>query len=107
LTLQDRAGKCHLAVVSEGSESLELPMTIPWPCEFHRDMTGAIRTIRENDAIFALIESSERTGPKDCESFVQAVKIVAAKVEVSSHHDRLASCPPFQWDKMLFTELFN
>ena len=43
----------------------------------------------------------------DCETFLQAVRVQGNAVEISPHHDRVASCPPFQWDTVLFRELFE
>ena len=111
LALGDRDGRCALEVHGSNGNGkgrgAPIATGIPWPCAFHTDSKGSVRTFRRKAYTYALMESSRAENPKDCETHVQSVRISSTKVQISPHHDRLASCPPFQWDNILFTELFN
>lgn len=108
VSLEARNGKCH-AISSQGGSATQQELDIPWPCHFHTNRAGEIRTIRENGYAYGIIESS-RPKPKpsaDCETYLQSIRIKGAITEVSQHKDQVASCPPFQWDEYIFLELFD
>jgi hypothetical protein len=106
LTLRDSEGACALVVASPATKPRTLRTLVPWPCAFHNDLAGKARTKQRGKDTYAIIESSRRTSPNDCETFLQAVRVRGTSVQVSKHRSRLASCPPFQWESPLFFEMF-
>ena len=84
-------------------------LDIPWPCNFHKNKSGEVRIIRNGKYAYSLIESSKPApgNDHDCETHLRAIRATGQTVFISQHKDKVASCPPFQWDKMVFTELFN
>lgn len=106
LQLSESQGACRLQVVGPAPSSVALDL--PAPCAFHRDPSAEIRTVQHADSIVLLIESSIPLpeSPGDCDTRLKAVAIEAGKVVVSPHTDQVASCPPFQWDEMMFLGLF-
>ncbi len=109
LWLEDHNGTCHAIASTEQGSTAQHVLGIPWPCHFHTDRTGNIRTLQEGGYVYALVESSRRVAQlsHDCETYLQSIRVRGASIEVSQHKDRVASCPPFQWDSVLFKELFN
>jgi hypothetical protein len=88
-----------------------LQLALPAACSFHRTGQGVIRVHtygRGREHVF-LVEHSRPhpTLSQDCETRVQAIRITPKKVAVSPHTDRVASCPPFQWDEAMFRGLFE
>ena len=84
-------------------------LQIPAPCVFHRDRSARLRVLRRGPASYLLIESSRprADAAPDCDTQLQAVRIVGHRIEVSPFRERVAACPPFQWDPLMFTELFR
>ena len=109
LRLEGREGMCNAIASTVGGTTSQYALRIPWPCRFHTDKAGNIRTIQEAGFAYVLLESSRRTInlSNDCETHLQAIRVRGQSIEISQHKDRVASCPPFQWDTVLFTELFN
>jgi len=110
LRLEDGNGMCSAIVSTEHGSATQYALDIPWPCRFHTDKAGNVRTIQGADYIYILVESSKRTtnpSSDDCETHLQSIRIKGKSVEISPHKDRVASCPPFQWDAVLFKELFD
>ncbi len=116
-TLKNEAGKCQLTY---GGKSFDLQ--IPGQCDFHRSPEKAVRVFPRDfysgkkkqpknykNTQIILIEHSTANpdNPRDCRTQLQAVKIVNGKVHVSKLTSKLASCPPFQWEEMNFTGLFE
>lgn len=109
LTLTAHEDGCTLITGVDGT--VGRPVAIPAPCSFHRDGNGAVRVmLRDRNAIL-LIQSSRPHGelPGDCETFVRAVAVGDGDgdVALSPHTSRLAACPPFHWDDVLFYGLFD
>ena len=109
LRLEDRNGLCGLVARTAKGPDIRLGLSVPWPCNFHLDMSGNLRAIHKAGFAYALIESSKRmpTPSRDCETYIQSLRVKVSHVEISQHHDRVASCPPFQWDSVMFMELFD
>jgi hypothetical protein len=109
LRLEDHDGMCHAIAQTKLGSATQYALDIPWPCGFHTDKAGLIRTIQETGYVYVLVESSRPTASlsKDCETHLRSIRIKETNIEVSRHKDRVASCPPFQWDTILFKELFN
>lgn len=107
LSLHDHAGRCQLHSQAPRSPRREVLTAIPWPCSFHIDRRGAVRVLQHKGQSFALVESALVVDPSNCVTHLQAVRATRASVKLSESHDRVASCPPFQWDDMLFTALFK
>lgn len=108
LELRDNGGRCQLTSMSQHQRSV-FALSIPWPCDFHRGTDSKVRIYMHRGAAIALIESSRPhpSLPKDCETELQAMKVRKGVVSVSKHTDKVASCPPFQWDQKMFTGLFG
>jgi hypothetical protein len=109
LQVTEQGGQCYLASVNARGGERSHRLDMPAPCAFHNDPAGTLRTIRNGKSDYALIESSKAAGAgtSDCETQLRAIRAAGGQVHVSQHKDKLASCPPFQWDRMLFTELFD
>lgn len=109
LRLEERSGSCSAVASVNQRAAADHPLGIPWPCNFHTDGTGAVRTIQGSGYVYALVESSQQTAAEgnDCETHLRSIRLSGRSIDVSQHQDRVASCPPFQWDTMLFRELFD
>lgn len=110
LWLEDDNGVCSAIVSTEHGSAVQYPADIPWPCRFHADKVGNVRTMEGAGYIYVLIESSKgakNPSSDDCETHLQSIRIKGKSVEISPHKDLVASCPPFQWDAVLFKELFD
>lgn len=109
IQLMDADGKCT-AISSVGDASANRHvLDIPGPCHFHADQKGGLRTYDDAGYVYILIESSRPMPqqPRDCETQLQSLRVKDNLVEVSRHKDRVASCPPFQWDAFIFKALFD
>lgn len=118
LILQNEDGKCRLLF---GEQKIDLD--IPLNCDFHRLPDGKVRvfprdfygvrnksTPKEYKGMqIVLIEYSEpvKDNSKDCNTELQAIKLVKNKIIKSIKMDNLAACRPFQWDAKNFTSLFE
>ena len=105
--LTDNAGMCQIVIPSD---HVKLDLIIPWPCQVHKDTSDKIRVYKQSgDVYFFLIESSisHPELPEDCLTQLQSIRASDGKFSQSKVKDTVASCPPFQWDTILFTELFS
>jgi hypothetical protein len=109
LRLEGRNGICYAVASTEQGSAAQYALGIPWPCRFHTNKAGQIRTIQDSGYLYVLVESSKRatTASNDCETHLRSMRARGTSIEVSQHKDRVATCPPFQWDTVLFKELFN
>jgi hypothetical protein len=109
LQLEERNQMCYVKNISLSNRTEIYDLGIPWPCGFHKSKSGEVRIIRSGKYEYSLIESSQRIpgSERDCETHLRAVRAKDNKVHISEHKDKVASCPPFQWDKLVFTELFK
>ena len=108
LVLGHTRGMCQLTAKKLDSIRT-FPLQMQWPCAFHVDLNSDIRIEKEGPASYIMIESARRQDddPRDCQTSLKSVKIQQSTVEVSKNTAQLASCPPYQWDAYMFTELFN
>lgn len=108
IRLEGRGEACFAAATADGKTQI-YNLHIPWPCNFHRDMTGNFRIVEVADYRYVLIESSKRqpTTSRDCETHLRSIRVIGRSIEISQHKDLVASCPPFQWDSYVFWELFD
>ena len=104
MTLREDSGKCLL-----DTNANSFRLDIPWPCDFHRGPDDAVRTMTFDDTLIFLLENSKAHPdlPDDCVTQVQAVKAIDGGWQASEYTDKVAACPPFQWDEMMFTGLFS
>ncbi|UZZ13293.1 hypothetical protein NDO41_12745 [Ectopseudomonas mendocina] len=104
LQLQDHAGQCRLIGEDGG-----LDLLLKWPCQFHRDPQGKLRTQQVGSTQVLLVESSEPDEPpsRDCDTTLQAIRTTEQGLEASTVVSRVAACPPFQWDEKVFIGLFE
>ncbi|MDJ0656367.1 MAG: hypothetical protein QNJ40_19565 [Xanthomonadales bacterium] len=86
-----------------------MDLLIPAPCQVHRTTQGTVRVHQESGRHYFLVESSRPHPelPDDCETHLQSVMVYQGTVTPSSLSDRVAACPPFQWDTKVFTGLFD
>ncbi|MFC5699302.1 hypothetical protein ACFPU0_27685 [Pseudomonas sp. GCM10022186] len=104
LALQEREGRC--ALVEPGQANLDLQLK--WPCQFHLDQEGGLRTRQVGDNRVLLVESSEKVpDSQDCRTEIQAIRAHGNGLEASRAVSRVAACPPFQWDEKVFIGLFE
>ncbi len=89
--------------------NIDLRLSVSSPCALHRDRDGAIVTRVVNGTHVLLVERSERdaTRPGSCDTRVQAIAVTPDAVRVSKAVERVAMCPPFQWDDVMFLALLK
>lgn len=105
LSLEQQGNSCHIK--NSNSSAPPQNLNLPWPCQFHTDKSGQPRIIRAGKFDYLLIEAATPlANSQDCDTHLRAVRAHGGKWQVSPHQDRVASCPPFQWDNMIFTALF-
>ncbi|MCK9607153.1 MAG: hypothetical protein M0R33_11970 [Methylomonas sp.] len=109
IRLLEYHGNCQAISLTEDGTIVRYALDMPAPCHFHTDKMGNIRTLDESGYVYILIESSKQMPRQhsDCETHLQSIRIKGTLVEISKHKERVASCPPFQWDAFMFTELFD
>lgn len=105
LELRDQDGQCTLIKPDQS----DLKLLLKWPCQFHRDPNGRLRTKRVGSTPVLLIESSEKmpAPSQDCHTEIQALRAIEGGLEPSPAVSQVASCPPFQWDEKVFIGLFE
>lgn len=105
LQLEERNGNCRLLVPEQPGIDLRLK----WPCQFHRDSSGKLRTKQVGERQVILVENSEQqpSPSKDCRTEIQAIRSAEQGLEASSAVSRVTACPPFQWDEKVFIGLFE
>jgi hypothetical protein len=109
LQLENKNGVCTVTSNTAAHTSKTYSTGIPWPCHFHKDMSGKVRTIRSAQYEYILLESSKpaRENSRDCETHLRSIRALGEQLQISQHQEKVAACPPFQWDDVLFTELFD
>jgi hypothetical protein len=108
LLLEERHANCFATATASDGKIQAYALHIPWPCQFHKTAKGQVRTLEKAGYRYVLVESSKpKDGTKDCDTQIRSVRAQGNMVEVSQYHERVASCPPFQWDEMLFRALFK
>lgn len=107
LTLVDNAGACWL---EEGTPNASRrPLDLPAGCTFHRDKTGAVRTLEAHGKTFALVEHSAPSpaSPGDCVTRLRGLQVTGGTVRIAPAAARVAACPPFAWDDVMFLGPFE
>jgi len=108
LQLEEHDQICHVINLSSTKKSQMYSLEIPWPCNFHKNRSGEVRIIRNGKYEYLLVEASTPVPDShDCETHLRAIRATGKKAYISEYKDKVASCPPFQWDKLVFTELFR
>ncbi len=105
LQLTQDGAACSIRNPASSAPAMALDM--PWPCQFHLNPKGEIRSIRQGKSLYLMVESSRRLSGRDCETHLRAVKIDGRNWKISELQDKVASCPPFQWDSVIFSALFK
>lgn len=106
LQLAPQGDSCHIKSTSSSAPAQNL--NLRWPCQFHTDKSGQPRIVRSGKFDYLLVEaSSQLANSPDCDTHLRAVRAHGGKWQVSHYQDKVASCPPFQWDNMVFTALFK
>ena len=102
----DNDGRCQF---EDLSAKRAIDLVIPYPCSVHRDPDGEVRIVEVSGSKLVVVESSipDPDFPADCRTSLQALRITGDSLEASSYSDTVAACPPFQWDRKVFTGLFN
>jgi hypothetical protein len=94
---------CRLVRLSEaGDVVLRLPLS--GLCLFHRDDKGALRVMESPEGPIFLIESTRLLpeNPQDCDTRVLAIRAAGDGLTPAPTPSRVAMCPPFQWDDVMF-----
>jgi hypothetical protein len=106
--LYDEMKQCGIRY-SRNGEVKTIAMNIPWPCDFHRALDGEVRKKKTTGSLYLLLESSNKYPGSDgsCETHIQGIKLGGDLIVSSEYHDKVASCPPFQWDDKMFTGLYK
>lgn len=112
ISLFQNGAKCWISYAKKGGKVKELRLNLPMslPCQFHRDDKGKLRTKNVNGSTIILIESWQPEAKpiqdvkKYCDTQIQALVIKKGKV-VLGGVDKVAMCPPFQWDDYMFSSL--
>jgi len=105
LLLEEHDGHCRLLV----PEQPDIDLRLKWPCQFHRDASGTLRTRQVGTRQVILVESSQQqpAPSQDCRTEIQAIRNTGQGLEASSAVSRVTACPPFQWDEKVFIGLFE
>ncbi|PXX52819.1 hypothetical protein SAMN05660489_06013 [Pseudomonas sp. LAMO17WK12:I10] len=106
LLLEERNGNCRVLVPQQPG----IDLSLKWPCQFHRDPSGTLRTKQVGTRQVILVESSEQLPPpsRDCRTEIQALRSGSGQtLEASAAVSRVTACPPFQWDEKMFIGLFE
>ncbi|QLL16158.1 hypothetical protein [Pseudomonas chlororaphis] len=105
LLLEERNGNCRVLVPQQPG----IDLSLKWPCQFHRDPSGMLRTKQVGTRQVILVESSEQlpSPSRDCRTEIQAIRSTGQGLEASSAVSRVTACPPFQWDEKVFIGLFE
>ncbi|AZE49418.1 hypothetical protein C4K04_3748 [Pseudomonas chlororaphis] len=105
LLLEERNGNCRVLVPQQPG----IDLSLKWPCQFHRDPSGTLRTRQVGTRQVILVESSEPlpSPSLDCRTEIQALRSTGQGLEASSAVSRVTACPPFQWDEKMFIGLFE
>jgi len=93
-----------LTVKGEASEeAARLDLKNAHPCRFHRTSGGKdLRVVIHEGAPVALVVCSRRKNDTDCETVIRSVRPSAKGIELSPKEQRVAACPPTQWDEYMF-----
>ncbi|AIS12531.1 hypothetical protein JM49_12825 [Pseudomonas chlororaphis subsp. aurantiaca] len=105
LLLEERNGNCRVLVPQQPG----IDLSLKWPCQFHRDPSGMLRTKQVGTRQVILVESSEQlpSPSQDCRTEIQGLRSTGQGLEASSAVSRVTACPPFQWDEKMFIGLFE
>lgn len=96
-----RLEDCNLRFLNPQGPTLRL--ALPPGCRFHRLQTGEVRVERTTRGAVAMVESSRKIpDTRDCETSLQAIVVQNGSVRLSEQVKKVAMCPPFQWDPMMF-----
>ncbi len=106
LRLQGGAAGCELVIHKPPARPYTAATAVPWPCAFHTNPQGQVRSHAQGAASYLLIEASTPTQGRDCDTRLQAVRVRGDSVRLAKYASRLASCPPFQWEAPVFTGAF-
>jgi hypothetical protein len=109
LQLENKNGVCAVTSNTATHTSKTYSAGIPWPCHFHKKKSGKVRIIRSGQFEYMLLESSKPATEnlRDCETHLRSIRALGEQLQISQHQEKVAACPPFQWDDVLFTELFD
>ena len=106
LQLEAQMQTCHIRNVDSSTHAQSL--NLPWPCQFHLDKSGQPRVVRIGQFDYLLVEASTPlANSRDCDTHLRAVRAKGRTWQISEYQDKVASCPPFQWDRMVFSGLFK
>jgi hypothetical protein len=107
--LRDKAGTCEVVTSSKAkvTQPAFYDTALPWPCWFHKNLEGTVRTHTQSGRTYILIESATRKSDRDCDTRLQSLQVSGKKLRLSENSDRIAGCPPEQWYTYMFTALFK
>ncbi len=105
LILLQQEQVCHIK--QHNSSASAHSLKLPWPCQFHTKKDGKVRVIKRGQYDYLMVESSKKiANSRDCDTEMRSIRARADKWEISEYSNKVASCPPFQWNAVVFGELF-
>lgn len=106
LLLLQQEQVCYIK--QQNSSAPAQSLKLAWPCQFHTKKDGNLRVIKRGEYEYLMIESAKHiANSRDCATEMRVIRARAGKWAISEHSNKVASCPPFQWDAMVFSELFE
>ncbi|WP_338848998.1 hypothetical protein V8J88_08610 [Massilia sp. W12] len=106
LELHEVGGVCLIRAGKSDAASIDVKL--PGACQFHLNKHGVIREVKQGKHLYLMIESARKLpDSNDCETHLRAVRVSGKRWQLSDFQDKVASCPPFQWDAMVFGALFK
>lgn len=81
LALVDKDGHCQLEVSKAGRDLQMLTLKLLALCGFHPTPEGKVRVTEFNDQTYILLEFSRVIDSKNCDTRLQAVRLVNNRVE--------------------------
>jgi len=81
----------------------QLQLATPHPCQLHRHPGGAVRVVQRGGHLIVLVECSVPRNKTDCDTHIRSVRVTGKTIELSPKKQRVAGCPPAQWDEYMFT----
>lgn len=100
-------GACQLRL-ARGESVATYRLALPSPCALHLAADGSPRVVKRGDGLFFLIESSTppSAGSLDCDTRIQAVRLDGFGADLAPVVERVAACPPMDWDDAVFLSQF-
>lgn len=108
LKIAETENQCRVIWSRKRSAGGRVDLALRPPCNFHRQSDGRLNSRGDSKRKVILIESM--IGKKDqqghCKVQVARVAISPSGVSASPNVANVSSCPPFQWDDVMYSGTF-